>query len=215
LHQGLFLSAEDYPSRRIFRIRYAGSEGQASLRLMLFLEELDHYQVRTADPVGRGLWSVEVEGTEIHIVDRRRKLQCRAGELGSLPRIGPVQLPLEAFPAVLLGRLPRGLQPSSAGVDALGRLDFRDSQERRWSVVTRGNSITRWTMWEGEVPMLWWLRGDRDAVLSHRQGQLRWRQVVEEPLRQAMPPLEVPTGARLVPCKELELLRFDRLGDDL
>jgi hypothetical protein len=55
------------------------------------------------------------------------------------------------------------------------------------------------------APSVWWRRHADEHLLSDRARgvQLRWRESVVEPLRDALAPLDVPAGFRLVPCSAL------------
>lgn len=182
----------DLHTQRLFRLRYEGPEGEGSLRLTLWLAEPTRYRVSTVDPAGRAFWSLSVEGEEGLWLDHRGARFCRfTGELG----LGPVPLspfPLPALPALLLGRVPAAAaEPLEAGAD---HLRFLDEAGRPWSAETSAGEIRSWTLWEEGEPAVWWHRQGAEAFLSERDRgvQVRWREILREPLAALPPPPEVP-----------------------
>jgi hypothetical protein len=72
----------------------------------LRLASPDRYQAEAADPLGRAVWGLDVEGDHGLWLDHRGRAYCRltgALDLAFLP-LGP--LSLSALPPLLLGRLP-------------------------------------------------------------------------------------------------------------
>jgi hypothetical protein len=55
---------------------------------------------------------------------------------------------------------------------------------------------------EGEAPAYWWARRDSWAILSDRRQavQVRWREVLVEPLAAPPAPLAPPEGFRAADC---------------
>jgi hypothetical protein len=208
--------ADAYGTQTLYRVMVSGAEGEGSVRLTLRLAAPDRYQAQAADPLGRALWSLDVENDHGWWLDHRNRTFCRlAGpvDLAVLP-LGP--LAPAALPPLLLGRLPvppaaaesvtRQSLAGGAGED----LSFHDAAGRRWGAVVRDGRVLSWTLWqEGAVgPVLSWVAdtgrgdgtgtGDRSGagwakLTDRRKGvEVRWRQVLREPLRQALDPLTRP-----------------------
>ncbi len=188
------IPASDLFQQRLFRMRYGGPEGEGSFRLTLRLAAPDRYRVTTVDAVGRAVWSLSLDGEDGLWIDHRQKRFCRfhgAMELAAVP-LKPFALP--ALPSVLLGRLP--VAPREAPYEDGAYLEFKDSAGRRWTATREGDQLTKWTFWEAGEPSIWWGRQGEEAVLSERaQGiQLRWRQVLAEPISELPPAPPVPEG---------------------
>ncbi|MGB5295696.1 MAG: hypothetical protein WBP34_12140, partial [Thermoanaerobaculia bacterium] len=65
---------------------------------------------------------------------------------------------------------------------------------------------TSWVLWEESRPALWWSRQGEVGVLSHRQGiQIRWREIVNEPLQSPLVDLQVPSGYESLECHTRDL----------
>ncbi|HEX2164895.1 MAG TPA: hypothetical protein VHM02_13190 [Thermoanaerobaculia bacterium] len=211
-------------TQRLYRVGYDGPDGGGSFRLTLSLAAPERYRVRAVDPVGRALWSLDVDGEEGLWVDHRAEAACRlAGSLDlAAGRLTP--FPLASLPALLLGRLPAspageveepgageaGEEPeaAAAGDTAGRRLAFADAQGRRWSATLGDDGAPRsWAMTEpgDAAPSVWWRRRGGDGVLSDRvRGiQLTWSQSVVEPLPEALAPLAAPPSFHEVPCEVL------------
>lgn len=188
------IPATDLLQQRLFRLRYGGPEGEGSFRLTLRLAAPDRYRVTTVDAVGRAVWSLSVEGEEGLWIDHRRQRFCRfhgAVGLAAVP-LEPFALP--ALPSVLLGRLP--VAPRGAPHEDGSNLEFEDASGRRWTAHREGERLLKWTFWEQGEPAIWWSRQGEESVLSEReQGiQLRWRQVLAEPIAELPPAPAVPDG---------------------
>jgi hypothetical protein len=197
-------------TQTLYRVTVTGAEGEGSLKLTLRLAAAGRYQVQAVDPLGRGLWSLDVEGDRGLWLDHRARLVCRldgALDLDFLP-LGP--LSLAALPPLLLNRLP--LPPAVpeavtrravAGAGAAGaasgggaeEVAYGDAAGRRWTGVLRGGRLQSWALAQndGGEPILSWVSSGGWSVLSDRRRgvQVRWRQAVREPLRQ-LAPLAVP-----------------------
>lgn len=181
-------------TQRLFRVQYDGPEGHGGFRLTLRLDSPDRYRLSAVDPLGRALWSLSVEGEEALWIDRRGERYCRlegAIELTALP-LGPFAMP--ALPAVLLGRPPLG--PAAGGAAGGDPLEYHDRLGRRWRVTLDGAEVAGWTLYDDGEPVAWWSRQKGESVLSERRQnvQIRWRQVVSEPLTELGPAPEVPGG---------------------
>jgi hypothetical protein len=160
--------------------------------------------VQAVDPVGRSLWSLDVSGERGLFLNHRARTSCVfAGsfDLSGIP-LGP--FPLLTLPALLLGRVPA--VPAAAAEPAKGGdLTFEDAAGRSWAVSEApGGAVESWTLLEDGAPTVWWLRRDSSAILSDRARgiQLRWREVLSEPLEKDLAALDVPGGYREEPCRE-------------
>lgn len=188
------IPASELNQQRLFRLRYGGPEGEGSFRLTLRLAAPDRYRATTVDAVGRAVWSLAVDGEEGLWLDHRQKRFCRfrgAVGLAAVP-LQPFALP--ALPAILLGRLP--VPPKEAPNEDGAYLEFSDVSGRRWTAYRDGDKLQKWTFWENGEPAIWWGRQGEESVLSERaQGiQLRWRQVLAEPISGLPPAPAVPEG---------------------
>jgi hypothetical protein len=211
-------------------VTVTGAEGQGSLKLTLRLAAPRRYQAQAADPLGRAVWSLDVEGGKGLWLDHRARLFCRlesAFDLAAFLPLGP--LSLDALPPLLLGRLPvapadpagvaiqppagtpAGSGPGAGGAEAgvgLGgpvQLAYSDAAGRRWTAVLRDGRPISWGLWRDSAagPVLSWLdSGGGWAVLSDRRKgvHVRWRQTVREELRSPLVPLAPPADYRPGRC---------------
>jgi hypothetical protein len=171
--------------------------------MTLRLIRLERYQVQAVDPVGRSLWSLDVDGERGLFLNHRARTSCVfAGsfDLSGVP-LGP--FPLLTLPTLLLGRVPA----TPAGeAQAQGReILFQDAAGRSWMVETAADgSVESWTLSDGGAPTVWWLRQESWAILSDRARgvQVRWREVLAEPLEREPAALSVPEGYREISCRE-------------
>jgi hypothetical protein len=198
-------------SQRLYRVRYQGPEGEGGMRLTLQLDEPERYRARAVDLLGRALWSLSFDGGGGLWVDHRAGVFCRLrghADLTGLARLALAPFPLEALPPLLLGRLPArpavGTEPAPAG----STVDYRDAEGRRWTASLAGDGTPEsWALWGESAaagPVLTWLAAGGEAVLSDRAAgiQLRWREVVAEPLAGAPGAAEPPADYREVSCPE-------------
>jgi hypothetical protein len=220
--------AAAYGTQTLYRVSVSGAEGQGSLKLTLRLAAPRRYQAQAADPLGRAVWSLDVEGGKGLWLDHRARLFCRlesAFDLAFLP-LGP--LSLDALPPLLLGRLPVApadpaavaIQPlpgapagggggAGAGDGVAAQLAYSDAAGRRWTAVLRDGRPLSWGLWRDSAagPVLSWLdSGGGWAVLSDRRKgvQVRWRQTVCEELRSPLAPLAPPADYRPGRCAQGE-----------
>lgn len=160
---------------RLYRVRYDGPEGDASLRLTLRLASAERWSAAVADRLGRSLWRLEVGPDRVLWVDHRAMTWCTGLPRLPLPGFGSDErpdgeLPPESLPRLLLGLLPVPLverQPGE-GLDAL---------RRRWTFTRGGGGeLASWTLWSEGEPEWWWHRDDEGGVLSQRREgrQLAW-----------------------------------------
>ncbi len=197
-----------YGSQRLYRVSYSGPQGEGSLRLTLRLASATRYQVTTADPVGRPLWSLDVAEDSGLWLDHRNRMFCRFEGTFDVSGVPLAPFPLLSLPSLLLGRLPAepAATPQQKGRD----LTFRDAMERRWTATLgargadAGGQVASWTLWDGDKPAVFWVQSDGWAILSDRsQGvQMRWKEVVREPLPGPPQPLEAPAGFAEEDCTE-------------
>ncbi|HEX5758285.1 MAG TPA: hypothetical protein VF121_03745 [Thermoanaerobaculia bacterium] len=157
--------------------------------------------MRAVDPVGRALWTLDVQGTRGLFLDHRGRAYCRFEgrfDISGLP-LGP--FPLLSLPALLLERVPG--EPAAPPRQSGREVVFEDAARRRWTATLQGGQVASWTVWEGEEPAYWWVRREGWAILSdRRQGaQVRWRLVVAEPLAEPPAPLAPPQGFRPGDCR--------------
>ena len=174
--------------------------------MTLRLASMDRYQVQASDPVGRGLWSLDVTGERGLFLNHRAKTFCTfegSFDLSGVP-LGP--FPLLTLPTLLIGRVPS--QPASPPEQKGGQVTFHDAAGRLWSaVVDAGGEVESWNLSEGGEPSAWWIRRESWAILSDRERgvQVRWKEVLREPLDGAPAVLETPAGYREASCREPDL----------
>jgi hypothetical protein len=195
------IPAESLGTQRLYRVGYSGPEGEGSFRLTLRLAAQDRYQVQAVDPVGRGLWSLDVAGGQGLFLNHRAHTSCvfqGSFDVAGVP-LGP--FPLLTLPALLLGRVPA--QPAAPPQGRGRELTFHDAAERAWTVdVGTGGEVESWTLAEKGAPTVWWIRDSSWMVLSDRvRGvQVRWREVLSERLDKELTALETPAGYRAESC---------------
>jgi hypothetical protein len=187
------LDGERSDKQYLFQVRYSGPEGEGSLRLVLRLLEPESYQLMAADTLGRARWSLQ-------------KTYCEGGDDLRLGEQSLVLLPVSVLPRLLLNELPM----AASDIESVeGSAEFRQSDERRWSIRREGGELSAWTLWISEEPTLWWTRHGKGGILSHRDGsQFRWRLVVVEPLAIGLSDLAVPTDYLQIRCDEYDLPEF-------
>jgi hypothetical protein len=173
--------AAAYGTQRLFRGSYSGPEGEGSVRATLRLAARGRYQLEVADRLGRVVASFQLAPEGQRAVDHRRGLYCTGLAAVTLPGLGKLPVAAEDLPAVLLGRLPAA--PSGSELPAVSEVDYRDPGGRRWTGTLAAGEPTAWTLWDDAGPLWWWRAEGRGGRLSHREGrQLRWQEVVAEPL---------------------------------
>jgi hypothetical protein len=203
---------EAFGSQRLYRVSYAGPEGEGTFRVTLRLASLARYQIQAVDPVGRALWGLDVDGGQGVWLDHRNKLFCSFQgtlDLGGAP-LGP--FPLLSLPSLLLGRIPAEPPAASAGgapappASKDGKLRFKDAAGRSWSAdLGADGSVTGWSLSEGGKLAAYWMKRDNWSILSDRvRGvQVRWREVLREPLGGEPAALEKPQGYHEEACRDL------------
>jgi hypothetical protein len=183
--------------RTLYRVRYAGPKDNGSLRLVLRRLAAERFQLQASDAFGRAVWSLDVDGDEVLLVDHRRRQACVSGRDLRVPEVALRPLPLPAVARVLDSRTPL---PPPPGAD---RADWTDEEGQRWTARWEGELLTAWTLWQSGEPQLWWSRQPRGGILSHRDGsQFRWHRVArEEFLPAEYRPLEPPAEYRFGECR--------------
>ena len=184
-------------TQTLYRVRYDGPEGDGSLRLVRRQVAGDRFQLRAADTFGRAVWSLDLDGDQVLLLDHRRKEACVAGGELRVPEMALRSLPLPAVARVLDLQTPL---PAPAGAEPT---DWTDEAGQRWTARWEDGELAAWTLWQAGEPQLWWSRQPRGGILSHRDGsQFRWRQTAREDLVPAdYRRLEPPAGYRFGECR--------------
>lgn len=216
------IPADAYPSQMLFRMEAETSDGEASVRVVLRLQEPDRYRLTLSDRLGRTLYTVDVGLGGGWLADHRSRQACPIPASGGalVLRGAPLEgLAIAALPAVLLGRVPA--EPASPiledGDGAEDELSFRDPRGRRWTVRREGTEVVGWTLWQGGEPVLWWRRDGERALLSDRLrgAQLRWQTVAREGLPDDLAEPAAPAGFEVTECRAEESEPFDSPQADL
>lgn len=184
--------AAELATQRVVKLHYQGDEGDATLNLIFRLEHEDRFSLQGNDRLGRSWFRLAVDGERALLLDLREKTYCSydtAIELSAVP-LGP--LPFDRLPALLLGRLPTEPVTQSRRPDGSWRIV--DAEGREWTAEVVGDTLERWTLWQGGEPVVWWFREDSLSYLSARQEglQLRWRVPRGERLSRPPDDLAVP-----------------------
>lgn len=197
------LPANAVPSQRLYQGSYEGPEGGGAFRATLRLAARDRFRLDAADRLGRPLWTVGVDGDAAWWVDHRAGVWCPDLSRLALPVFGRGPVPPTALPALLLGVLPARPAATTAATPSTGTIEVIDDAGRKWQATLAGGRVDAWSVAEGDQPLWWWRRQEKGGILSQRNGrQLRWQEVVVEPLRGELPPRNVPAGYREA-CDEL------------
>ncbi len=198
-----------YPTQRLYRVKYRGPEGEAGFKLTLYLEAEAKYRMLASD-LGRKLWTLHVDGSSRRgaedtpggavWLDHRRKEFCRASAAGALRFVPLADLPLVSLPRLLLGLLPA--EPAANLTRNETRVSFLDARGFRWDGVLDGDQLEWWNLLEAGETIAWWRREDGGGVFSDRRGEqeVRWREVVREPLEGSLAAPEIPARFREGAC---------------
>lgn len=187
------LPADAYPTQRLYRVKYDGPEGRAAFKLTLYLEDEHRFRMQAADGLGRRLWELDVDAADDALwLDHRNKRYCAAPGASQLALVPLARLPLVSLPRLLLGQLPE--TPATdlrRGDDAV---TYRDARGRLWNGGLTDGRLAWWAQGEaGEAVTRWRREGDENVFVDRRgQQELRWREVVREPLAEPPRRLEIP-----------------------
>lgn len=203
--------AAAYGTQRLYRARYDGPDGEGSFNLTLRLAAPERFQAAAVHSLGKKLWSLDVAAGRALWLDHRAEAYCLLAETLELGGGRLLPLPVGAFPALLLGRLPEA--PAAPVRRAGSELTVPGADGRTWIARVDDGRVRRWLLEEAGRPTVWWRFEDGEALLSDRERgvQLAWREVVAEPLAAEPERLEPPPSYRLADCARLELAP----GDDL
>ena len=163
---------------------------------MLLLDKVDQVAIllrRTGHAGGHG----GRESTE----DAHREIDHMRPELlHGLPFAAPADLLLVALPKLLLGRLPA--EPAANLKRSEERVSFLDARGQLWSGSLNGDELEWWSLVEAEEAVVWWRREARGGVFADRDGEqeVRWEEMVREPLESPLDALEIPAKYRQGEC---------------
>jgi len=195
--------AEALGTQRLFRVRYEGQDGRGGMKLVLRLSSESTFEVLTSDALGRPLWSLQTSEMETLLIDHRARVFCRASEV-RLPDPVLAAMPWQSLPRVLLGYLPT--KPARIERRTTDEIDFRGEDGRRWTSRLATGQPSSWVLWEEDRPVLWWSRQGEGGMVSHRQGiQIKWREIVSEPLLDPVAELQIPSGYQVSECNANDL----------
>jgi hypothetical protein len=190
-----------FPTQRIFRVRFQDGAGTVSFRMVGWLTSSEVFRLSAMDPVGRMLWTIDLDAPRTTVLDFRSKRACTTVGPVSLPEVAMGPLSLPDFALVLVG-----LPPTTFERRLEGRGDRSARNEAGWhlSVEPSGDEVGAWTLWAGREPVLWYRRDSRSSILSHRDGvQFRWRETHREQLTERPVALDIPEDFVTVACHEL------------
>ena len=199
---------EAYPTQRLYRVSYEGPEGKANFKLTLYLEGEEDFRMRGADGLGRKVWELDVDPRSDRALwlDHRNEEYCQSASASRLAIVPLAHLPLIALPKLLLGQIPSkpasGLERSAEGIT------FLDARGERWNGGLAEGELLWWSKLAGSAPgqdgepVSWWRREDGFGIFVDLRGgqQLRFREVVREPLARSPEPLEIPPAYRAGDC---------------
>ena len=194
------LAPEAYPTQRLYRVKYRGTEGDLGFKLTLYLESQAKFRMLASD-LGRKFWSLTVDGDgEAAWIDYRRKETCRAPSSDRLRFVTLADLPLMALPKLLLGRLPA--EPAASLRQDEGRVAFLDARGQLWNAGLSAGELDWWSLIEAGEVVVWWRREDDGGVFSDSENrqEVRWREIVREELKSPLTPLAAPSGYQQVSC---------------
>lgn len=200
---------EAYGSQWLYRVSYSGPEGEGSFKVTLRLVSAARYQIQASDPLGRSLWSLDVNNDDGLWLNHHSRNYCQFEgrfDVSGVP-LGP--FPLLSLPSLLIGRVPGEPAAGSPTPEPRGReFDFKDAEDRRWTgALGEKGAVLNWTLSEGSTPKVWWMRRDDWAILSDRERgiQVRWREVLRENLDREPQRLAVPSDYKKTPCGDPDL----------
>lgn len=205
------LPAGAFPTQRHYRVEYDGPQGDLGFKLTLYLIDARQYRMQAALGLGRKFWDLSIDANGWALwVDHRNQEYCQAREASSLEVVPIAHLPLSALPKLLLGRLPAVPAAELARLD--GGISYRDAHGQLWSARFAASPTTAgsydfqrlewWSLAENGEPVVWWRSREGGGGFTDRRGQqqVRWVEVVREPLTEPPRPLTVPAGYREGDC---------------
>jgi hypothetical protein len=187
------LPPDAYPTQRLYRVKYDGPDGHAAFKLTLYLEDEHRFRMQAADGLGRRLWELDVDALGDALwLDHRNRRYCAAPGASDLSLVPLARLPLVSLPKLLLGQLPTS--PAADLRRGEDTVYYRDARGRLWNGGLTDGRLAWWTQVEAGEAVTSWRREGEDNVFVDRRGEqeLRWREVVREPLAAPPRPLEVP-----------------------
>ncbi len=186
------IAATDLHTQRLYRVRLEsrqpdqkGQDGdRGRFKLTLRLATTSLYQLNAVDPLGRGLWTLHVDGDQGLLVDYRDRRACTYGGDVDLTNLQLGPFPMRHLPAAILGRLP--VEPSADGTirKTGSTVEVLDRSARRWTATVEGGQVLDWRLDppDGGPGVRYTLdpEGWRRLV-DRREGlTLEWREIVVE-----------------------------------
>lgn len=190
-----------YPTQRLFRVKYEGPEGRLGFKLTLYLVGEERFRMRAADGLGRRIWELDVgDDDEAVWLDHRNEKYCMLAAASDVAVVPLARLPLVALPKLLLGQLPAA--PASDLQLTKASVYYRDGLGQLWNGGLTNGHLDWWTLVDHGEATTWWRRDGEESVFVDLRGeqQLRWREIVREPLAEAPAPLAIPEGYEDAEC---------------
>ncbi len=187
------IPAESYPTQRLYRIKYDGPEGRLGFKLTLYLEGESRFRMQAADSLGRKIWDLSVDETDRALwLDHRQKRYCQARGASRLGIVPLAHLPLVALPKLLLGRMPAA--PAADLRRSKDAVSYRDARGQLWNGALVDGRLEWWTLVAAGEAVTWWRRDGDAGIFGDRRGKvnLRWREVIREPLARPPAALGIP-----------------------
>ncbi len=190
-----------YPTQRLYRVKYDGPDGRVGFKLTLYLEAETDFRMRAADSLGRKVWDLAVGGDDEALwLDHRNKQYCVAPGASHLAIVPLARMPLVSLPKLLLGQLPAA--PASELQQDEVSVHYRDLRGQLWNGGLADGRLQWWKLVEAGEAVTWWRRDGDESVFVDVRGdqQLRWREMVREPLVALPAPLAIPEKYKKAAC---------------
>lgn len=187
------LPSTAYPTQRLYRVRYEGPEGRLGFKLTLYLEGEERFRMRAADGLGRRIWELDVDENDKALwLDHRNKMYCTLAAASDVAVVPLARLPLASLPKLLLGHLPS--TPASDLRLTKASVYYRDGLGQLWNGGLSDGRLEWWTLVDQGEATTWWRREGEESVFVDLRGeqQVRWREIVREPLATGPAPLTIP-----------------------
>jgi len=198
------IAATDLHTQRLYRVRLEsrkpdqkgqnGDRGRFKLTLRLATPSL--YQLNAVDPLGRGLWTLHVDGDQGLLVDYRDRRACSYGGDVDLTNLQLGPFPMRRLPAAILGRLPVEPSPGGAIRRRGSTVEVLDRAARRWTATVEGAQILDWRLDppDGGPGVHYTLEpGGWRRLVDPREGlTLEWREIVVEGSAAPPTPPQIP-----------------------